>query len=142
MVKQKKFFAGGFLYNPNNKSVLLHLRDSKAPVHPNKWGFFGGSSEGSETPKQCFIREIKEELGVDLQEEYILPLRDYLNEKRGTWRYVFYVKSDLEKSKMTLGEGADFDWIPLDDVFEYDLTDKTREDLQFFLKLNPISLNA
>ncbi len=138
----QKFYAGGFLYNPKTKSVLLHLRDDKAPANPNQWGFFGGSSEGNETPKQCFIREIKEELGIELKDENIISIRDYMNEKRGTWRYVFYVKSDLEKSKMTLGEGADFDWIPLDEVFEYDLTDKTRQDLEFFMKLNPVSLNA
>ncbi|MBI2355685.1 MAG: NUDIX domain-containing protein [Candidatus Doudnabacteria bacterium] len=141
-MENAKFFAGGFLYNPKTKSVLLHLRDDKAPVHPNKWGFFGGSSEGSETPKQCFTREVKEELGINLMEENILPVCDYLNEKRGTWRHVFYVKSDLDKSKMTLGEGADFDWVPLDEVFDYDLTDKTRQDLEFFLKLNPQTLNA
>lgn len=137
-----KFYAGGFLYNPKTKSVLMHLRDDKAPVHPNKWGFFGGESEGNESPKECFIREIKEELGIDLKEDSILPLRDYLNENRGTWRHVFYVKSDLEKSKMTLGEGADFDWVSLDDILDLDLTGKTRQDLEFFMKLNPVSLNA
>lgn len=130
----KTFFAGGFLYNPKTKEVLLHKRDEKTDVNPNKWGFFGGSSEGDETPVQTFIREMKEELGITLAESEIIPLCDYENIKRNTHRYVFYVVSEKKKSEMVLGEGADFDWILLDRVFEYDLTDKTIVDLNTFIE--------
>jgi len=41
-VKIDKFYAGGFLYNPATRSVLLHKRDSKTKVNPNQWAFFGG----------------------------------------------------------------------------------------------------
>jgi hypothetical protein len=34
---------------------------------------------------------------------------------------------------MMLGEGADFDWIPLDKAFDYDLTEKTERDLKTFI---------
>lgn len=127
------FYAGGFLYNPEARSVLLHLRDDKTPNNPNKWAFFGGRSEDGESPKECFMREVKEELGIELREEEVLPLCDYLNVDRGIWRYVFYVKSGLDKSKMKLTEGADLAWIQLDKVFGYDLSEKTRRDLKTFL---------
>ena len=130
----KTFFSGGFLYNPKTKEVLLHKRDDKTDVNPNKWGFFGGSSEGDETPVQTFIREMQEELGIELVESEIIPLCDYENIKRNTHRYVFYVVSGKKKEEMVLGEGADFDWIPLEKFFEYDLTDKTILDLNTFLK--------
>lgn len=128
------FFAGGFFYNPNTRAVLLHLRDGNTIVNPNKWGFFGGTSEPGETPIDTFVREIHEELNIQLAKEQIRALRDYHNEKRNTHRYVFYVESDMEKNAMTLGEGADFDWIPLQDVFTYDLTSRTEEDLRYFLQ--------
>lgn len=128
------FWAGGFLYNPKIYSVLLHKRDGKARVNPDKWAFFGGLNEGNETPKQTFMREFREELGVEIREDEIKPLCDYLNEELQTYRYVFYVGSELEKSQMRLGEGEGFDWIPLDKVFEYDLTEKTRRDLKIFLQ--------
>lgn len=35
---------------------------------------------------------------------------------------------------MTLGEGADFEWIALEKVFRYDLTEKTRMDLEKFIE--------
>ena len=131
----KKFFAGGFLYNPKTKEVLLHKRDDKTPINPNLWGVFGGSNEGDETPTETFVREMEEELGVLLQLDEVVALRDYFNEERGTHRYIFYVISDKKKSDMTLGEGADFDWVSLEKVFEYDLTEKTRNDLRFLLEI-------
>ena len=131
---KKQFFAGGFLYNPHTREVLLHKRDNNTNISPNRWSFFGGGSEGEETPIETFIREIKEELGLALKSEEVVVLRDYLNTERGTHRYVFYVISDKKKSDMVLGEGADFDWVLLDKVFKMDLTQKTVDDLTFFLK--------
>jgi len=128
-----KFYTGGFLYNPKTKSILLHLRDGNTANNPNKWAFFGGISEGDESPKECFVREIKEELGIDLMESQIIPLCDYLNKERGIWRYVFYIESDLPISAMKLGEGADLRWITLDEVFKYDITLKTKMDLEIFI---------
>ncbi len=134
-MSREQFFAGGFLYNQKSQSVLLHKRDGNTTVNPHKWGFFGGLSEGEETPIETFMREMKEELDIDLVPDEIMPLCDYLNEERNVWRYVFLVKSDWDKSTMRLGEGADFDWIPLSRVFGFDLTDKTADDLRFFVKI-------
>lgn len=131
--KKEIFFAGGFLYNPKTQEVLLHKRDGNTSVNPHKWGFFGGTSEGDETPIETFAREMYEELAIVIDFQSAVPLCEYLNEERGIYRYVFFVESDLPKSAMRLGEGADFDWISLEKVFAYDLTDKTALDLRTFL---------
>lgn len=133
-IKINKFYSGGFLYNLKAGSILLHKRDSRAKVNPNQWAFFGGLNEKGETPKQTFVREIQEELGIKILEDRIVPLCDYLNEELQTYRHVFFVESDLDKSQMRLTEGEDVDWIPLDKVFEYNLTGKTVGDLKLFLR--------
>ncbi len=130
-----KFYAGGFLWNPKTKEVLLHHRDSNTKFNPNKWAFFGGLNEPGEAPKQTFARELKEELNVEVSENEIIPLCDYYNEEFGTYRWVFFVESDLPKSRMRLNEGAGFDWIPLGRVFEYDLSEKPGKDLEAFIGL-------
>lgn len=127
-------YAGGFLYNRSAGAVLLHLRDHNTNLAPGKWSFFGGLCEGEETPSQGFVRELKEELAIDIAESALVHLRSYLNEKLQTHRHVFYVESTLSPSMMTLGEGAGFGWISLEKVFSYDLTDKVREDLTFFVE--------
>ena len=133
--KKNKFWAGGFLYNPETKRVLLQKRDSKAPINPNIWGFFGGAGEEGETPEECVIREWREELGIEVDKKDLIPFRDYLNEDYDAWRYVFYVKSNRPKSEITLNEGADFDWVPLKEAIYYDASDKTVKDLQLFLEM-------
>ncbi|MEZ4103706.1 MAG: UDP-N-acetylmuramoyl-L-alanine--D-glutamate ligase [Candidatus Paceibacterota bacterium] len=132
--KEDNFWSGGFLYNEETKSVLLHKRDGDTEINPNKWAFFGGLSEFNESPLETFLREIKEELTVMLDETEVIPLCDYLNEEKKTYRNVFYIKSIMQKSEMKLREGADFDWIPLDKVFDLDLTSLTKKDLKFFIE--------
>jgi len=128
----KQFYAGGFLYNPQTKKVLLHKRDNKTKFNPNKWAFFGGLNEGNETPKQTFIRELEEEIGLKVKTEKVIALVNYLNEELNTYRYVFYVQSQANKSELQLGEGAGFEWVPIKDLGQRDLTEKTKNDLQFF----------
>ncbi len=136
------FYSGGFLYNPKKQEVLLHHRDEHAAVNPNVWAFFGGTSEPGETPKQCFCRELKEELSIDITEEEAIPLTDYLNTELNTYRNVFYVVSELKKTDMKLGEGEDFDWVSLGGLDKYKLTELTKRDLELFMQKNNIKLHS
>lgn len=129
----EKFWSGGFLYNPKNNSVLLHKRDSNTKFNPNSWAFFGGLNEGAETPVDCFIREINEEIGIKLKIEKVVMLYDYLNEEFQTHRFVFYALSEKAKSEFVLNEGEDFDWVNIDNLDKYTLTEKTKRDLDFFI---------
>ncbi len=135
MNNPEKFWAGGFLYNRKDGTILLHHRDMNTKINPDKWAFFGGLNEGSETFVQCFMRELREEIGLSIMSKQAILLREYLNTDMGTYRVIFYVESDISKDELTLGEGAGFDWIPLSEVPDYDLTDKTRDDLQFFQEM-------
>lgn len=130
----KKFWAGGFLFNPQTHEVFLHKRDEHTTFNPNKWAFFGGLNEGNETPKECFLRELHEEIGLSLGPGEVGLYREYLNVELDTYRYAFYGVSEVTKDELVLGEGAGFDWIPSDKLSEYDLTEKTREDLAFFVE--------
>ncbi|MDP1690275.1 MAG: NUDIX domain-containing protein [bacterium] len=131
-LSKRPLTAIGFLFNPKNKKVLLHLRDNNAKQNPNKWAFFGGASDGNESPKQCFARELNEEIELDVLPQDMKYLRGYFNEKVRQQQYIFYVESDIAKENLNLKEGAGLEWISLERINEYDLYDKAREDLEFF----------
>ncbi len=47
-------------------SVFLQKRSADMKVLPNHFGFWGGGCEEGETPEQALVREVKEELGIDI----------------------------------------------------------------------------
>lgn len=51
-----------------NKILLVRVRDNK------KWYLPGGKIEFNETPAQALIREIKEELGIDIKDSTLTYL--------------------------------------------------------------------
>jgi 8-oxo-dGTP pyrophosphatase MutT (NUDIX family) len=133
----KEFWAGGFLYDRDTQSVFLHKRDGNTRANPHKWAFFGGQSEGRESDIECFIRELSEEIGLRVEASEVKRLREYMNTTVNQYRVVFFVETAVPEEQLVLGEGAGFSWIKLSKVGEYDLADKTRDDLQFFVRQLP-----
>ena len=47
---------------------LLALRDNKPGIpFPNHWDLIGGHVEDGETPEEALVREVKEELDIELK---------------------------------------------------------------------------
>ena len=53
--------------------VLIAERPAGKPM-AGLWEFPGGKIEAGERPEVCLIRELKEELGIDVKEECLAPL--------------------------------------------------------------------
>jgi 8-oxo-dGTP diphosphatase len=53
--------------------VLIAERPAGKPM-AGLWEFPGGKIEAGERPEICLIRELKEELGIDVKEECLAPL--------------------------------------------------------------------
>src|SRR5438093_186670 len=61
--------------------LLIYLRDDKPKIpFPNHWDFFDSHLEKDETPEQAMIREVKEELGIDLHQWNFF--REYICKER------------------------------------------------------------
>jgi len=64
--------ALAIISNKDNE-VLLQHRDNNAPTNPNKWGLWGGRIEKDETPLEAVVRELKEELNIDVNKDSLTP---------------------------------------------------------------------
>ena len=66
------YVSAGVLVDVDNK-ILVATRNHKSDFK-TYWEFPGGKLKTNETPESCLIREIKEEINIDISQECIAPI--------------------------------------------------------------------
>ena len=79
-MSEKKLVIVSALVLVDQDGRVLICERPKGKFMEGFWEFPGGKLENNETPKNCLIREIKEEIGVDLENFCFSPLTFSLNE--------------------------------------------------------------
>jgi len=103
------------LFVNSHNQIILCLRDDKPTIqYPNCWDILGGNVEQDETPKQSIIREIKEELDVELDPREVKLFNVYKLPDRK--EYTFWKKADLDIENIQLHEGQCLKWFSEDEV--------------------------
>jgi 8-oxo-dGTP diphosphatase len=91
----------------DRQQVLLFLRDDKPALpYRNMWDVPGGHVEPDETPQECIIREMKEEMDLDLK-DFLLFCEKKFDDRI---EYTFWKKQNLEINKISLLEGQCLKW--------------------------------
>lgn len=87
---------------------LLQLRDDRADIaDPGVWALFGGRIEQGETPEGAFRREMREELGLDIQDaRFLWCMEETGGQAGGEHQYwIFEAELGLRWLEADLGEG-------------------------------------
>ena len=102
-----KEIAAIILENDEGK-FLLYLRDNKPDIpFPDHWDLIGGHIEEGETPEEALVREVKEELDLDLKEYTFYRKYECLTgDSYENIKYIYYGKINLPIEKVTLLEGV------------------------------------
>jgi 8-oxo-dGTP diphosphatase len=87
---------------------LLYLRDNKPSIpFPDHWDLIGGHVEEGETPEQALVREVKEELDIDLKEYSFYKKYECLTgDAYENIKYIYTGRINLPLEKITLLEGV------------------------------------
>lgn len=96
----------------SGKLLFQHRDDSLKIYFPSFYGLFGGAIEKNETPLHCIVREVKEELSIDIASNRFRNFLDmtfssifFLNQNIRT-RHFYYLKiTKIEEEKIILKEG-------------------------------------
>jgi len=106
-LSRMKAIAAIILENDEGK-FLLYLRDNKPDIpFPDHWDLIGGHIEEGETPEEALLREVKEELDLDLKEYTFYRKYECLNgDAYENIKYIYFGKINLPIEKVTLLEGV------------------------------------
>ena len=126
--------ATALLFDRNGK-LLIYLRDDKPEIpFPNHWDLFGGHVEEGETPEIALVRELKEELNVDIVDYKFYKAFESKNETKTNTKFVFVVKINQTASELTLHEGQYLRGIDLSERDSYAFANMLGEILDDYAK--------
>ena len=112
--------CGAFIVNAKDE-VLLMKRGEKSKNEIGHWSLPGGALEFNETFSQAVRREIKEELGVEIEIEDLICLTDHIIKDEGQHWVTCAIKSrivDGEPKIMEPEKIAKIGWFAVDSLPE------------------------
>lgn len=95
-----------------------------------EWGFPGGKQEKEETPQQAVRREVKEELGIDIQVGK--ELGSFISHNRKFEIKCFVAETRRFGLRVNRDEIIEVKWCTLRESLALNLTSTTREALEKF----------
>jgi 8-oxo-dGTP diphosphatase len=121
------------LLNDQN-AVLLQLRDNKPTIpYPNMWAIPGGHIDKGETPLECILREVKEELGIELSNAalFMAAERSYGRE------HTYWARANFRLEDIKLSEGQGVRWFSHDEIKNIQLIYEDNLILEDFFQQKP-----
>lgn len=107
--------VAAILLDPAGRYLLQRRDDIPGIWFPGHWGFFGGAIEPGEDPLQAMIRELREEIGIELApERFTIFMRvEFDLEGIGPRGRHFFTATltAAELPRLKLGEGAEMRWV-------------------------------
>ena len=98
-------FVGIILVNAEAK-VLLQLRCKDEFLYPNCWTLPGGRVEEGESCKLAILREVKEELGLNLRDHYLFRTIVEKASDETIERHIYWGNISERVEDLELGEGT------------------------------------
>ncbi|MBZ9729502.1 (deoxy)nucleoside triphosphate pyrophosphohydrolase [Salegentibacter sp. JZCK2] len=115
----------------HNGKVLCAQRSSKMDL-PNKWEFPGGKVK-EETFEECLIREIREELGVEIKILEQLPSNQH-NYSMSNVIELIPFRCSLQTFKIVLFEHTKVEWLPIEKLKSLDWAEADIPIVNYYIK--------
>ena len=117
----------------NNQNCILAAQRSQTMSLPLKWEFPGGKIEPDETAEDCLIREIKEELNIEIKIIHALPPNTHTYPKI-TIELIPFICEHIN-GEIILKEHAQFKWLQTNELLALDWADADVPIVNHYLNL-------
>lgn len=118
MTTEKTVIAGGMLVNAEGQ-VLFGKRVEWKLAWPNYWDAIGGRVELDETVEDAMVREIREEIAVDVQAAQLLAVVENVTPTGHiTESHIFVVTEWAGQPTNVCDEHSEIRWFALEEIAE------------------------
>lgn len=114
---KKRMGTGALIFNKKDELLILK------PTYKDHWTIPGGVVDKDESPRQACVREIKEEIGLDIKDLRFLCVDYYKNrndEKGESLQFLFYggelSKDKIKNIKIPAEEISDYKFIKVEEA--------------------------
>lgn len=106
------------IFENDKGEFLLYLRDNKPGIpFPDHWDLIGGHVEMGETPDEALVREVKEELDIDLKDYKFYKVFECFNgDAYENIKYIYSAKINIPIEEVTLLEGVRAQYFSKDEI--------------------------
>ena len=96
--------------------MLFTKRSLEKSTFPGFWETTAGSAIAGEESMEAMLREISEEIGIDVKREELLFQRRVVEEVRHQMMDLYFLKKEIPLEEITFQEGetCDAKWVPVD----------------------------
>jgi 8-oxo-dGTP diphosphatase len=116
----------------NADGLVFAAQRSPTMSLPLKWEFPGGKIEPGETAEACLIREIKEELHVDIEIVASLPTNTHQYPNVAILLIPFVCR--ITTGEIILKEHLDFKWLSKDELLALDWAEADVPIVKYYLE--------
>lgn len=101
-------YIAAIIFENDNGELLLYLRDNKPGIpFPDHWDLIGGHVEEGETPEEALVREVKEELDIDLTDYSFYKKYECLTgDAYENIKFIYTGRINIPLKEITLLEGV------------------------------------
>ncbi|MCM0080879.1 NUDIX domain-containing protein [Geomonas sp. Red32] len=115
--------------------VLLLLRDDRPDIrYPNQWDIPGGGVEPGETPEETIVREMREEIGLELKGAELFERTEFPDRIE----YTFWKRANLVIEEIDLMEGQELRWFTREEAAATPLAFGFNPTIEAFFQRLPI----
>ena len=112
--------VGIFIINDEGK-VLLQKRSANKRFSPNKWGLCAGHVEANESLENAALREIKEEVGLDITSKELIPYGEReitISDSNSHITYFYYIRCNKKENEFAIQteELSEVKWFNIDEI--------------------------
>jgi 8-oxo-dGTP diphosphatase len=110
--------GASIIFVNENKQILLFLRDNIPDIpYPNMWDVPGGHVEKFESPEQCIVREMKEEMNLILDDFELFSEIEF----EDRIEYTFWAEAKFDIDEIELNEGQQLNWFSKEEACQTNL---------------------